>query len=124
MRTANGRSSVQRDPSNVGGHMEMFLVALFTSLFGLGIAIAGFGLATRDEEEEEPQEQPQRVSMPPGNLLPNDPPSVIPTSRLPSDLLMLQLERHIRLELAAAEAYLDSPTTEMLHARTSSPLAH
>ena len=102
----------------------MFLVALFTSLFGLGIAIAAFGLASSDEGEEGPPEQPHRVSLQPGDLLPNDPPSLIPTSRLPSDLLMLQLERHIRLELAAAEGFLDSPTTEMLHAPTSSPLTH
>jgi hypothetical protein len=39
-------------------------------------------------------------------------------------MLLSQIERHVRLEQAAAEAYLDLPTRDSLHSRTESPLLH
>jgi hypothetical protein len=44
--------------------------------------------------------------------------------RVPIEALLLQIERHIRLEQAAAESFLDYPTVESLHTRTMSPLVH
>jgi hypothetical protein len=41
---------------------------------------------------------------------------------VPTELLLLQLEQHIRLEQAAAESFHLAPTAESLHSRTSSPL--
>jgi hypothetical protein len=46
------------------------------------------------------------------------------TRPVPIDVLLLQLERHVRLEQAAAESFLMAPTVENLHSRTSSPLVH
>jgi hypothetical protein len=43
---------------------------------------------------------------------------------VPVELLLLQLERHVRLEQAAAESFLMAPTLQSLHSRSSSPLAH
>ncbi|MCK5653067.1 MAG: hypothetical protein KAJ42_16890 [Gemmatimonadetes bacterium] len=104
--------------------MEMFLVALFTCIFGLGVSVIGFGLATRDEEEEEQPQPSNGVFIPPAQFFLDDIPSADSPARVPADLLMLQLERHVRLEQAAAEAFLDLPTAEILHARTASPLTH
>lgn len=104
--------------------MEMFLVALFTCIFGLGVSVIAFGIATRDDRAEE-EEQPQPsdgVFIPPAQFFLDDIPSAPSPSRVPPGLLMLQLERHVRLEQAAAEAFLDLPTAEILHARTASPL--
>jgi hypothetical protein len=42
--------------------------------------------------------------------------------REPLDAVLLQLERHVRLEQAAAESFLHNPTTESLHHPTASPL--
>jgi hypothetical protein len=39
-------------------------------------------------------------------------------------VLLLQIDRHVRLEQAAAESFLDAPTTASLHSRTTSPLVH
>jgi hypothetical protein len=43
---------------------------------------------------------------------------------VPVEALLLQLERHVQLERAAAESFLASPTRESLHGRTTSPLMH
>jgi hypothetical protein len=39
-------------------------------------------------------------------------------------VLRLQIERHVRLEQAAAEAFRDYPTAETLQTLTTSPLVH
>jgi hypothetical protein len=43
---------------------------------------------------------------------------------VPIEVLLLQLERHVRLEQAAAESFHWCPTPEALHMNTSSPLVH
>lgn len=43
--------------------------------------------------------------------------------RAPLEALLLQLERDVRLEQAAAESFLHNPTPESLHHRTASPLS-
>ena len=103
--------------------MEMFLIALFTCVFGLAVCVIGFGIASRGEEEEQPQPS-DGVSIPPAQFFLDDIPSAASPARVPADLLMLQLECHVRLEQAAAEAFVDLPTAEILHARTTSPLMH
>jgi hypothetical protein len=45
-------------------------------------------------------------------------------STVPVEVLLLQLERHVRLEQAAAESFHLCPTTAALHMRTASPLVH
>ena len=40
------------------------------------------------------------------------------------EVLRLQIERHVRLEQAAAEAFRDFPTAEALQTLTTSPLVH
>jgi len=101
--------------------MEMFLVALFTCIFGLGVSVVAFSIATRGEEEEEPQPS-NGVFIPPAQFFLDDVPGSASPSHVPADLLMLQLERHVRLEQAAAEAFVRLPTAEILHAPTTSPL--
>ena len=48
--------------------------------------------------------------------------SRVPSSRprVPRQVLMNQIERHVRLEVAAAETFLDLPTVETLHAESAS----
>jgi hypothetical protein len=43
--------------------------------------------------------------------------------RVPSDVLALQIERHVRLEQAVAEGFRQFPSVEALHSPTLSPLA-
>ncbi|MDM7913826.1 MAG: hypothetical protein ACE15D_06405 [Candidatus Eisenbacteria bacterium] len=43
-------------------------------------------------------------------------------SRFPIEVLLSQIESHVRCEQAAAEAFLAVPTSERLHSPTASPL--
>jgi hypothetical protein len=43
---------------------------------------------------------------------------------LPFDLVLSQIERHVRLEQLAAERFLNVPSPESLHSPTSSPFVN
>ena len=114
--------------------MEMFLVGLCLSVFGLAVSAIAFGAATRDEREQvKPGVQPE---LKPALKLPaprffvdapallDSPAIAMPRTQVPIEVLLLQIERHVRLEQAAAESFHEYPTTESLHSRTASPLVH
>jgi hypothetical protein len=106
--------------------MEMFLMAACMSLLGVAAAALAFAAATRGEHEPAdagalpqalPTPAPPRFFVPASDVLP-------PRPRVPIEALLLQIERHVRLEQAAAESFLDSPTSASLHTPTVSPLVH
>jgi hypothetical protein len=104
--------------------MEMFLMALCMSLLGVAAAAIAFGAATRDEPGL-PETTAKPVPAPaPTRFFVNGLDAPVPQPRVPIEALLLQIERHIRLEQAAAESFLDCPTAQSLHSRTSSPLVH
>ncbi|HSC26873.1 MAG TPA: hypothetical protein VLD67_06340 [Vicinamibacterales bacterium] len=110
--------------------MEMFLMVLCLSLLGVAVSALAFGAATRDVRDgdrskarPQPRPSPSLPVVAPQFFA--DTPAVGATrSGVPIELLLLQLERHVRLEQAAAESFLMAPTLESLHSRTSSPLLH
>jgi len=101
--------------------MEMFLMAAVLSLLGVGVSAVLFAAATR-----QPSPDAARV--------PAESPVVVPTRffsqeesalpRVPIEALLLEIERHVRLEQAAAESFLQAPTVESLNSRTMSRLVH
>ena len=101
--------------------MEMFLMVAAMSLMGVAVCAILFAAATRDVRTpaEQPAEQPAR-EMP---RFFADHPHMQP-GRVPLEALLLQIERHVQLEQAAAESFHFSPTVEALHSRTMSPLVH
>lgn len=111
--------------------MEMFLMVAVMSLLGVAVCAVLFAAATRGEQPvprtaDEPRERaPQRFfaaapSAPKGVVSPLPPrPEAVPV-----EALLLQLEQHIRLEQAAAESFLHTPTGQSLKSRTASPLLH
>lgn len=105
--------------------MEMFLMGVALSLLGVAVSAVAFGAAVRgqpDGDAERAQTRPTVVLPVPPFFVGDEVPPARP--RVPVDVLLLQLERHVRLEQAAAESFLLSPTLESLHTRTSSPLVH
>jgi hypothetical protein len=104
--------------------MVMFATILIMSLLAVAVCAAAFGAATRGEAPQ-PAIQPERrlVLEPPRFFVS---PAAKPAEALgvPVEMLLSQIERHVRLEQAAAEAYLDLPTRDSLHSRTESPLLH
>lgn len=51
-------------------------------------------------------------------------PATAGASPVPVEVLLRQVEQHIRLEQAAAESFHLCPTPESLHTHTGSPLMH
>lgn len=103
--------------------MELILWVLAIAISGLALSAAIFAALTIDErrahsgglDEQLARRAPQGffVAAASEPRAPRD---------VPVDLLLLQLEQHIRLEQAAAESFHLSPTPESLHVRTTSPL--
>jgi hypothetical protein len=114
--------------------MVMFLMAVCLSMFGLAVTAMAFGAATRDErsmEAAQPALKPA-LSLPlsPSRffsdlpIAPAVPMAAAARPHVPIEVLLLQIDRHVRLEQAAAESFLDYPTVASLHSRTASPLVH
>ncbi len=107
--------------------MVMFLMALALSGFGVALMCIAFAAATRDERAEgepKPAKHLPVYAAPPQFFVDE---TVVPLAaqpRVPLEVLLLQIERHIRLEQAAAESFIAYPTSASLHSRTTSPLVH
>lgn len=105
--------------------MEMFLMVLSLSVAGVLVCGVLFAVATRDVRRQvNPAlslagvQDEERFFM----LRPVRP--LAPAAgRVHAEVLLLRIERHVRLEQAAAESFLQFPSFEALHMRTLSPLA-
>ena len=112
--------------------MEMFLMILTMSVFCFAVACVAFGAATREEQDIQvarPVTKPAMyLSFAQPRFFADGAEAPLAASagpqQVPLDVLLLQIDRHIRLEQAAAESFLESPTTASLHSRTTSPLVH
>jgi hypothetical protein len=114
--------------------MEMFLMLVAMSFLGTAVSAALFGAATRGQTRE-PWSRTTRPSPPPRFFAADEAPRPtvnVPTPSVgtplpepvPLDLLLLQIERHVRLEQAAAESFHSMPNGQSLHSRTTSPLVN
>lgn len=100
--------------------MMMFLMILLCSLPVLVLCclvVAGPGRGDSTTPETLPdhlEELPSPRFFAPGPGIPAG-----AGSRFPVEMLLSQIERHVRLEQAAAENFLDEPTPEALRSRMS-----
>lgn len=107
--------------------MEMFLSVLVLSLVGVLVSTVLFAAAMpRPENRDSLNADEAARVIRAGRFFVDDrrrdiPPAI---SSVPIEVLLLQLERHVRLEQAAAESFHWCPTPEALHMNTSSPLVH
>ncbi len=107
--------------------MELLLTVSCLSLLGLAVACLAFGAATRNPEAppEAAARRDTAVAVAPARFFTATPiPPVAMPPRVPIEVLLLQIENHVRLEQAAAESFLESPTPALLHSRTTSPLVN
>jgi len=94
-------------------------------MFGLGITCMAFGAATgprRDEAEPATAPEPVKAEIPARFFAKGGDVPITIHAKVPMEVLMFQIENHVRLEQAAAESFIEFPTAEMLHSRTMSPL--
>jgi hypothetical protein len=112
--------------------MDMLLMGLCLGVFGVVFVAFAFGAAMRWGSPD-PTVQPElslvketaparffsdRVA-----ITPPVPPLRVPV-QVPIEVLLLQIENHVRMEQAAAETFLASPTHDLLHSKTTSPFVN
>jgi len=101
--------------------MLMFATILIMSLLAVAVCAVAFGAATRGEARSAAQPE-RRLALEPPRFFASPAAKTAERSLVPVEMLLSQIERHVRLEQAAAEAYLDMPTRDALRSRTTSPL--
>lgn len=106
--------------------MEMLLAGVMLSLLGVAVSAGLFAAATSDVRQMQEPPVLEPVVEPAPSMFFATPAAPPAMERLPVsvDVLLLQIERHVRIEQAAAESFLAMPTAEMLHMPTASPLVH
>lgn len=100
--------------------MEMLLTLLAIS--GLLTMLSVFCLRaalTFDTERPEVQPENEKKLALDSRFFAGDV-TAVPTTAIPRDVLLMQIEHHVRIEKAVAEHYLELPTREALHSPSSS----
>ena len=110
--------------------MEMLLMGACLSMFGLAVACLAFGAASRGSGTAQAVAPAARKEVVKAAVAPArfflDVPAlpVASDARVPIEVLLLQIENHVRLEQAAAECFLEAPDASRLHSRTTSALVN
>jgi hypothetical protein len=101
--------------------MVMFFMILLASVPVLLICCLIMAGATRREEpSREPQVVQHRPAPAPARFFVREDGGRNGNGNIPLELLLSQIESHVRLEQAAAESFLDGPTVDSLHTRSRS----
>lgn len=101
--------------------MEMFLTVLAMSFLGVVVSAVLFAASTHNADSSRAEMPTLVISPAAQRFFVGD---GAPQPRVPIEALLLQIERHVQLEQAAAESFLDEPSFESLHTRSMSPLVH
>ena len=106
--------------------MAMFLILFGVSFVLMVITVILLSLLLRTEESSPVVRKNPRLPEPQRFFESRVPPSVPPgsASDVPVEALLLEIERHVRLERAAAESFRQSPTAQSLHVHSASRLVH
>ena len=108
--------------------MDMLLIGLCLGVFGVVFVALAFGAAMRSEswnsavQPEVPLVKAAASARFFSQGVPITP--AVPPLRVPIEVLLLQIENHVRMEQAAAESFLASPTHDLLHSKTTSPFVN
>jgi hypothetical protein len=105
--------------------MYMLLMGLCITFFALAVTVAAFAAATRPTESTEIQPELPAVKTPPARFFAAHSDTSVPVlPQVPIEVLIQQIETHVRLEQAAAESFVAYPTQALLHSRTTSPFVN
>jgi hypothetical protein len=102
--------------------MDMLVMGLCFTFFCLSVTTMVFAAATR-QQAPAPKAQPEQplVKTTPARFFAERITPTIPTPMpIPIEVLLQQLENHVRLEHAAAESFVAHPSHAQLHSKTTS----
>lgn len=102
--------------------MEPILISFSIVVVGVIGAVLLFSVAMRDRGDESEHRPQERFPAPEGKFFLEEASNPGARTSIPSEALLLQLERHFRLEERAAAGYLENPNPQALHAPSFSPL--
>ena len=108
--------------------MDMLLMGLCLGVCGVVFVALAFGAALRSESWNsamQPDLPLVKADAPARFFFERVPvPPAVRPLRAPIEVLLLQIENHVRMEQAAAELFLASPTQAQLHSKTNSPFVN
>jgi len=108
--------------------MDMLLMGLCFAVCGVVFVALAFGAAMRSESWNSPAqpELPLVKAVAPARFFSDRAPvpRAVPPLQVPIEVLLLQIENHVRLEQAAAESFLAFPSQALLHSKTTSPFVN
>lgn len=101
--------------------MNMLLLGLCLSFVGIAFTVVAFAAATRPNSPVSRAQPELPVTTVPARFFVDrvTPPSA-PMPPVPVEILLQQIENHVRLEQAAAESFVALPTYAKLHSKTTS----
>jgi len=102
--------------------MVAVLILLATCLFGLTLTAVVFAIPVQSREDEALAEASARPAVAYGHFFLDEAAAAGSALGRPQDALLRQLEEHVRREHQAAEAFLQVPSAESLHAPNETPL--
>ena len=108
--------------------MDMLLMGLCLGVAGVVFVALAFGAAMRSESWNSPAqpELPLVKAVAPARFFSDRAPvpPAVPPLQVPIEVLLLQIENHVRLEQAAAESFIAFPSQALLHSKTTSPFVN
>ncbi len=106
--------------------MSMVIALLAASIILTVITAILLSEAMRTADSSPPVRENSHPDRAPRFFAQDMPPSVHPVraSRVPVEVLVLAIERHVRIEREVAESFHLSPTPQTLHVQAASPLMH
>lgn len=110
--------------------MTMFFTLLLVAVTSLVVTcLLAFGVSPQERErrarsEARPALQPEKFVVAPPQFFAAEVREIETRPQVPIEVLMSQLQRHVQLEQAAAETFVNVPSPEALRSRTSSPFVN
>ncbi len=108
--------------------MDMLLMGLCMAFIGTAVTALAFAAATRPTSPAsaaQPQLPAVKVAAAPARFFSDTVAAPIAMQTLvPIEVLLHQIENHVRLEQAAAESFVAFPTQALLHSKTTSPFVN
>lgn len=102
--------------------MDLILISFSICVLGVMVTVLIFSLAMGSRDEKEEPNATTRDPRPTEAFFLEESADPEGSPEVPTNSLLLELERHVRMEQRAAKTFLRGPNADSLHAPSDSPL--